>query len=261
MRILKFLYLLCVVFLYTAQSYAQPPITKVYRVDSRPLERIIRAGGFHSRGTNDDIARHVQGPDAFVPLEQETPADLSAFVATSTNREFTYEFGGSFPDDVHDPFYIYDIRPTANFYSVVLTLEHLYQQTGNDEYRRLISVFGDQAEYAAFGSIDISQVHGAQRYVYVSSRNTYVRNGDYIPNPSYQEAETYPNTGPYIQQVQSPSEIITSETYCASNWTSPTSYYPVRHAASTHEKYPFLTKLKVCHDSLSTIAFLNACFL
>ncbi|BET96671.1 enterotoxin A family protein [Xenorhabdus taiwanensis] len=258
MRILKLLYLLlCVVFLYTAQSYAQPPVYTVYRMDYRSLEEIIAAGGFRPLGTNDDVARHVQGIEPQNPLD---PAENSAFVATSTDRAFAYDWGSAFLDEQHDPFYLYDIRPTSNFYSVVLTLEHLYQQTNNERYRDLIRNFGYQQEYvAARGGIDITQIRGAQRFEYVRNTNDYVRSGGYINNPYYQQADTLPNTGPYIQRSQSPNEIITPVSYCAINLSLPR--YSIRLTASTQDKYPFLKKLKTCHDSLSTIAFLNAVFL
>ncbi|MBE8595207.1 enterotoxin A family protein [Xenorhabdus sp. BG5] len=252
MKILKFLYLLCVVFLYIAQSYAQPPINIVYRMDFRPLERIIRDGGFRPLGMNDDIAQHVQG------VEPQNEADRSAFVATSTDPEFVFEWGADF-DDEHDPFYIYDIRPTSNFYSVVSSLQYLYQQTDNNEYRRLINTFGYQSEYVAVGGIDISLVRGVWEYVYDNSTHYYVQSGDYIRNPSYQHDITEPNTGPYIQHSQPQNEVITAVSYCALNLSLPR--YSARLVAHTSDKYPFLKKLKICNDSLSTIAFLNASFL
>ncbi|CAM4007800.1 enterotoxin A family protein [Xenorhabdus thuongxuanensis] len=253
MRILKLFYLLCALFLYIAQSYAQPPIDRVYRMDFRPLERIIIDGGFLPLGTNDDIVQHVQGVD----LEGSIGGN-SAFVSTSTDREFAFEWGADF-NEAHEPFYIYDIRPTPNFYSVLLSLEYLYQQTDDSRYQNLINTFGHQAEYVALGGISIEQVYGMQEYVYDQGAGDYVERGGYIPNTLYRGVQTGPNAGPYIQHSQPQNEIITSVSYCALNLSLPR--YSVRLTASTHDKYPFLKKLKICHDSLSTITFLNVTIL
>ncbi|MBD1227854.1 enterotoxin A family protein [Xenorhabdus griffiniae] len=263
MNILKHLYLLCIVFLCTVQSYAQPPgqVYTVYRMDFRPLEKIIAEGGFRPWGTDDDVAQHVQ-EEEIEPQDEQAPdpANMSAFVATSADQRFAYEWGVESSYAQHEPFYIYSIRPTSNFYSVILTFKYLYQQTNNDKYLELIDDYGHQQEYiAAQGGIDITQVHGVQRYEYDISTRTYIKSGDFIPNPSYQQAVTVPNAGPYIQRTQPQNEIITAVSYCALNLSLPR--YSFRLVASTPDKYPFLKKVRICHDSLSTIAFLNASFL
>ncbi|CCW31450.1 exported hypothetical protein [Xenorhabdus nematophila F1] len=144
MEILKRLSLLSVLFLYTVQSHAQPPVpvTHVYRMDTRHPDTIFRSagGGFAPRGTNDDITEHVQE----VIFQGET-AEASIFVATSANRDWAIEWGVYFQDGDEEEFYIYDIRPTSNFYSVILTFQALYARTGNRQYLSLINtgrIFG-----------------------------------------------------------------------------------------------------------------------
>ncbi|MBC8950180.1 MULTISPECIES: hypothetical protein [Xenorhabdus] len=126
-------------------------------------------------------------------------------------------------------------------------------------YQRLIDTFGHQAEYVALGGISLEQVYGVQEYVYDEGEEDYVERGAYIPNTLYRDVQTGLNTGPYIQHSQPQNEIITSVSYCALNLSLPR--YSARLTASIHDKYPFLKKLKICHDSLSIIAFLNATIL
>ncbi|MDC9592404.1 enterotoxin A family protein [Xenorhabdus sp. IM139775] len=254
MKILKLLYLLCVLFLYTTQSYAQQQVNHVYRMDTRCPDEIFRSagGGFFPAGTNDNIVEHVQEYS-----DAGHRAAASAFVATTANREAAIEWGVDFQEG--RTFYVYDIRPTSRFYSVVLSLQRLYAQTGNRSYLRLIRIYEEQAEYVALGGIAVTQVQGAQEFLYDESSDSYVE-GRYRINNLYQDAETTANVTPYTPRSQLPSEVITSETYCALNLT--TSRYSARLTASTtHHKYPFLGKLKRCHDSLLTMAFLNASFL
>ncbi|REF26880.1 pertussis toxin subunit 1 [Xenorhabdus cabanillasii] len=251
MKILKLLSLLCVLFLCTAQSHAQQQVNRVYRMDSRSPAEIFRSagGGFSPRGTNDNIAEHIQEYS-----DAGHRAAASAFISTTVNQEVAIAWGVGFQDG--ETFYVYDIRPTFRFYSVVLSLQRLYAQTGNRNYLRLIRVYEDQAEYVALGGISVTQIHGAQAFLYDESSGSYIE-GSYILNNLYQDAETTANVSPYTPRSQLPTEIITPETYCALNLTLPR--YRVRLTASTH-KYPFLSKSRQCHDSLLTIAYLYTSF-
>ncbi|MEX0445144.1 enterotoxin A family protein [Xenorhabdus sp. SGI246] len=253
MRILKLFSLLCVLFLYISQSYAQQQVNKVYRMDTRPPERIFRTtgGGFSPWGTNNNIVEHVQ---EYGDIEHAAAA--SAFVSTTANEEVAIDWGVNFEN--RQTFYIYDIRPTTNFYSVILSLQNLYAQTGNTNYLRLINVYEDQEEYVAIRGIAVTQIRGAQEFLYDWVSNAYVE-GDYISNRVYQDLETTANVGPYISSTQLPREVVTTETYCALNLSTFSRRYD-RLAASTHT-YPFLRKWKQCHDGLSITAFLSASFL
>ncbi|MDX7992146.1 hypothetical protein [Xenorhabdus littoralis] len=258
MKILKLLSLLSVLCLYTAQSHAQPtaPVTHVYRMDSRLPDTIFRPppaegrpaeGGFAPRGTNDNIAEHVQE----VTFQGEV-AESSIFVATSANRDWTIHWGADFQDE--RPFYIYDIRPTSNFYSAILSFQALYARTGNRQYLNLINTYSEQEEYPARGGISVTQIYGAREFHYDSDIDDYVE-GEYTLNRYYVDIDTAANPGPYTPISQIPREIIVPETYCALNLSMPRD--SARFNART-DKYPFLRKLRLCHDSLLTIAFLGA---
>ncbi|MBD2786266.1 hypothetical protein ID858_08760 [Xenorhabdus sp. DI] len=94
----------------------------------------------------------------------EHRAAASAFVATTVDREVAIEWGVNFED--RNTFYVYGIRPTSRFYSTVLSLQRLYAQTGNRDYLRLIRIYEDQAEYVALGGIAVTQIQGAQEFLY-----------------------------------------------------------------------------------------------
>ncbi|CEE90839.1 hypothetical protein XNA1_2950002 [Xenorhabdus nematophila str. Anatoliense] len=88
------------------------------------------------------LAAQASGQE--VIFQGET-AEASIFVATSANRDWVIEWGVYFQDGDEEEFYIYDIRPTSNFYSVILTFQALYARTGNRQYLSLINtgrIFG-----------------------------------------------------------------------------------------------------------------------
>ncbi|WP_157879458.1 enterotoxin A family protein [Xenorhabdus poinarii] len=252
MRTLKVFSLLCILFLYTIQSYAQQPVDKVYRMDTRPPEEIFHPakGGFSPWGTNDNLVEHVQGV-----FDREHRATASAFVSTTTDRDFAINWGRGFGMEI---FYVYEIRPTANFYSVVRSLQRLYAQTGRREYWSLMNLCENQAEYVAIRGIGVTQIRGVHRFRYSENDHAYIED-DYLNNELYQNYRTEANPVAYIPTAQLPSEAITPETYCAMNLTA-SHRYSIRFAAKAHT-CPFLKERRQCHDALSTIAFLNASFL
>ncbi|MDX7999257.1 hypothetical protein FE394_08590 [Xenorhabdus sp. Reich] len=251
MKILKLLSLLSVLCLYTAQSHAQQtdPVTHVYRMDTRHPDTIFlpAQGGFAPWGTNDNIVEHVQ--DATLQGEN---AEASIFVSTSANRDWTIQWGVLFQG--REEFYIYDIRPTFNFYSAISSFQALYARTGDPRYFNLIDTYSAQEEYSARGGIPVTQIYGAREFHYDPDSGDYVE-GEYALNRYYVDIDTAANPTPYTPISQIPREIIVPETYCALNLSMPRD--SARFNART-DKYPFLRKLKLCHDSLLTIAFLSA---
>ncbi|WP_340611271.1 enterotoxin A family protein [Xenorhabdus bharatensis] len=249
MKILKFLTLLCILFLYTVQSYAQQPINHLYRMDTRtPIEIFGPIGrGFVSWGTNDDIVEHIQD----YSVSTQGRAAGSAFISTSVEREYVIEWGVDM--DLRSPFYIYDIRPTVNFYSVVRSLTRLYEITRNENYFHLISDYQEQQEYVAVGNIPVTQIRGAWEFLYDAINNEYVE-GSYIENMAYHDDTTRPNTEPYIQRSPLSGEVIEPSTSCA--------FYRTSHNHSAHtlirtNKYPFLKELILCRKILTEISPLS----
>ncbi|PHM47581.1 scabin-related ADP-ribosyltransferase [Xenorhabdus miraniensis] len=254
MRILKLFTLLCILFLYTAQSLAQQNVDTVYRIDSRPPQQIfILNGGFHPWGTNADLAEHIQD----YSLGTNQPAEGSAFVATTSNEEQAIEWGVMMSSSSEERFYVYNIRPTANFYSVVLSLQSFYARTGDRRYLELLNTYEEQKEYAAFNGISVTQIRRVDVYEYDPNRGDYGRTSS-ILNPLYQEVQTTANGNPFSQLPQLPREIVTPATYCAMNMTH-SHHYSASLAASTKTR-KFIKELSQCNASLSIMAFLYTSF-
>ncbi|MDC9613485.1 enterotoxin A family protein [Xenorhabdus khoisanae] len=254
MRLLKLFTLLCILFLYTAQSLAQQNVDTVYRVDSRPPERIfIPNGGFHPWGTNVDLAEHIQN----YSLGTDQPAEGSAFVATTTNEEQAIEWGVDMSD--RERFYVYNIRPTANFYSVVSSLQAFYDITSDQRYLELLDIYAQQQEYVALNGIPVTQIRGVDVYEYDPDSGDYGTTHS-IPNPLYQAVQTTANVRPFSQLPRLPREIVTPATYCAMNMThSPHSHYSASLVVSTNTP-KFIKELSQCNAGLSTMAFLYTSF-
>ncbi|MEQ1964169.1 enterotoxin A family protein [Xenorhabdus khoisanae] len=254
MRIKKLFTLLCILFLYTAQSLAQQNIVQVYRADSRPPQQIfIQNGGFHPWGTNADLAEHIQN----YSLGADQPAEGSAFVATTTNEEQAIRWGVEMSSPDEEPFYVYNIRPTANFYSVVLSLQAFYARTGDRRYLKLLNAYEEQREYAAFNGISVTQIRGVDVYEYDPNSGDYGTTHS-ISNPLYQAVQTTANVSAFSQLPQLPREIVSPATYCAMNMThSP--HYSASFAASTKTS-KFIKELSQCNAGLLTMAFLYTSF-
>ncbi|MDX7987137.1 hypothetical protein FE392_07300 [Xenorhabdus sp. 12] len=259
MKIKTLLSLFYLLFLYVVQSYAQTPpsVTRVYRMDTRNPNVIFRPaeGGFSPAGINDNIAKHVQVASFPNP---GPPEEASIFVSTSASRDFATRWGAGFLNG--ETFYVYEIRPTPNFYNTTLSLQALYDRTGNREYETLMETYEYQEEYAAREGIDVTQIYNAREFVYDPNSGGYVE-GALHENQYYQDADTTVNPDPYIPTSLIPSEVIEPVTYCALNRShSHFESYMARISKRT-DKYPFLKELKECHDSLLLDSFLSAIYL
>ncbi|CDL82990.1 enterotoxin A family protein [Xenorhabdus szentirmaii] len=262
MKIKTLLSLFCLLFLYTAQSYAQTPpsaVTRVYRMDTRNPNVIFRPveGGFSPAGTNDNIAEHVQVASFPNP---GPPEEASIFVSTSASRDFAIHWGSDF---LHgETFYVYEIRPTSNFYNAMSSLQALYNQTGNREYLTLIRAYEEQEEYAAREGIAVTQIVNAREFVYDPNTYRYVE-GELRVNQDYEEEDTTVNPDPYIPVSQAPStsHIIEPVTSCALNLDKFHFDHMMIRMSDKMDKYSFLKELKACHNSLLLNAFLNEIYL
>lgn len=171
---------------------ASAAISHVYRADMRPPEQVFR-DGFASFGTNTNFVDHILGLSGVAGNRD------SAFIPTSANRNSSMRFVSD-GVNVHGTYYLYDIRPTDNFYYATTTIYAIFDRAGYRISEELRSVLSQELEYSAYGSISGSQIRGVTAY----TRNSQGQlEGRYIANEYYIDSNTGPNDGNYV-----PSEII-----------------------------------------------------
>ncbi|EDV2568427.1 TPA: scabin-related ADP-ribosyltransferase [Salmonella enterica] len=175
-----------------------------YRSDSRAPTGPsgIFETGFHPWGENDNLLNHVEADS----LGEHDEALGSAFVATSTDVNVAFDISATEAGD-GTKFYIYEVRPTDNFYSVEISFREWGRKDSG--YLRALDNFGDQHEYVAFGGISREQIRKATLYqivngVSVSSGVEY--------NTHYQEITSAANLGPYPHMY--PSGAQTQYSMC-----------------------------------------------
>lgn len=215
----------------------------VYRTDVRPPTVLsdgspgIFSTGFREWGENDDLEQHVDGSS----LGREG-ADGSAFVATTTDLQFAT---GRFFTSLGAEFYVYEIRPTDNFYGVILTFESWGRSDAY--YRELAEDYRFQAEYAAFGGIASDQIIRATRYTVVNGQAV---RGNTVNNPSYQPAATVANGNPYPHRPPA-TNIWNPTVHCATSSSTHMSFGG--KATNNAESVPFDEKMKSCYRQLSVM--------
>ncbi|WP_410529529.1 hypothetical protein H0S68_25460 (plasmid) [Serratia sp. AXJ-M] len=178
-------------FLVTLSFFLSLPsqaINILYRSDQRAPEEVFRYG-FRNLGENDNILSHVEGESCISGTRD------SAFVATTTSNTFAERFSR----DVRagDPFWVYSIRPSNNFYSVYSSLMYAYNASHNDIFRRTAETFSEQGEYAAFGGVESRQIMGAWLYR-SNGPGVPATRLSYTVNPGYIDEDTHVNTEPYV---------------------------------------------------------------
>lgn len=220
--------------------------TYFYRSDSRAPtgnDGIFNTG-FIPWGENDNLLEHVEAAS----LGEHGGSPTSAFVATSTDSDVAVGVSASEEGDGTE-FYLYEVRPTDNFYSV----ETSFREWGRADagYLEALEDFGDQHEYAAFAGISSEQIRRATLY--------RIENGIPVPstvinNPHYREETSAANTGPYPHMYPSGDETQFSTTYaCANN----TAYASANESILLGEKGGFYKKMQKCNALLLAETFMD----
>lgn len=165
------------------------PIPLFYRADSRGPEDVF-INGFTSWGNNINFYAHVTGHST------EEGIQNSAFIATTASLDSAMSF---VKDRVLDTpgqiYYIYVIRPTNNFYSVELTVEHLYSIHNKIMHDILKETIKKEQEYAALSFIAPQQIKQADEIKY--NLDTHEYEDATIDNQNYNNIATYANANPY----------------------------------------------------------------
>jgi len=230
--------LFILIFLLIAASTLIASPSRVYRADTRPPDGAsgIFSTGFHPWGENDNLAQHVLG----FSLGEENQFG-SAFVATTADFEFAT---GPFFAEGRTGFWVYEIRPTNNFYSVVLSFEH-YVQT-DDYYQELLSDYRHQAEYAALGGIAREQIIRATYYSVENGRavpGVSEANSSYVPDSTAANDSYYPGAG-VVANPRSPILL------CANN----THFDSASNLVDSADSLTFEEKLMRCYRRFSSVA-------
>jgi cholera enterotoxin subunit A len=121
----------------------------LWRADSRDPEEIKKEGGFHAR---DPEKQHEYGLWKHVRAELKDVE--SGYVSTSSSKPFaeswsrrTLQGGGG---------YIYEIAPSSNMVDVTTIIGEFLKET----------IWENQHEFAAVGSIQFAQIKGWQKFTF-----------------------------------------------------------------------------------------------
>ncbi|MBD2801095.1 hypothetical protein ID854_11675 [Xenorhabdus sp. M] len=264
MKIVKLLTLLFVLFLYATQSLA---VVFFYRVDYRPFTRISANNppGFNAWGTNDDLLRHVEGASLGGSNPTSPASEQSAFISTTSDLNQAISLGETITISGIEglgrlPFYIYEIRPTDNFYSVERSFRYYEQQTGDTEiYNQMLAAFGDQREYAAYLHIPIAQIHRVIRYDYNAERNRY-EVAQTVDNEDYVDAPTGPNPGPYPRiPASGPAAYLPPDILCtiSLNNSSSMSRFFTRSLSEPVDYVTTMKNRKRCHIMMEEMSSIS----
>ncbi|MDE9553291.1 hypothetical protein KKJ06_20080 [Xenorhabdus bovienii] len=218
--------------------------TFFYRADSRAPTGTdgIFDMGFHPWEENDNLLEHVEAAS----LGAHGGAPTSAFVATSTDSNVAVDIYADGEGD-GTVFYLYEVRPTNNFYSVETSFREWGRTDGG--YLEALDDFGDQHEYVAFAGISREQIRSATLY--------RIENGMPVPsivtnNPNYQEVTSAANTDPYPHMYPSGAQTQFSTTYACANSTS---YSSASRSEILKPEEKFYKKMQKCNALILAEAF------
>lgn len=196
MFIPKCFYGILIFFSFISSSWSINPAHIVYRVDTRNITEIQRAGGMwprYEQGRPDDyLIHHFDGES----VEDGT----SNFVSTSrTLADAVSHALFRLDDDNRETYYIYAIRPNTNFYDVDASLQAARNNTSDAQvrmrYNGLLRDYAGMEEIVARGGIRSDQIiqYAELRYDMLPPQNqsrTFLFSDSYwasrwLNNPSY----------------------------------------------------------------------------
>jgi hypothetical protein len=245
-----------------AHAFA-PPITQVYRADSRPPE-VVFQHGFTGRGGNLDVLAHSRLNSCMV----DDPRAASAFVGMSADEseatlfatEQLEEQPGRNPDA---GLWIYTIRADATFFSVPRLVERVVEagaaqrQGYTPDDARIAGQLLQNTEIV--GEAEVLATHVPSTLVIQAYRvwldpNDELDYGQALRNPSYIAANTqaesegvplnaYIPPGSLAQHDDAPPPATTCAMSCDgahSSWQRATRSYPKLQCKSTPGLTPLL---------------------
>ena len=117
MAVLMPRYVLCCLLFSAAAAEVEDLPEFVYRADRRG-PKVVFETGFPALGNNANLLEHLSG----VSCSKDEGQGTSAFVDTTASLTFAIKWGKMFDRTFEEPFYVYEIRPTKNFYDCAESL-------------------------------------------------------------------------------------------------------------------------------------------
>lgn len=201
--------LLC---LFSTLLHAKPVYT-VYRADSRAYGDVFQ-NGFQAWGNNINFNAHILG------ISTATGSRNSAFISTTSSEDVADRFARERTLVLSQPYYIYNIRPTNNFYSALNTMYHLYDLHNVRVPNTTRATLAKEQEYAAYSYISPVQIRSVTVLEYVDG----VIHQLIVLNPHYQYDVTHTNTSPYTgsdsDQLNVSPRLLVSPSGLGASFTS-----------------------------------------
>ncbi|MEE8659043.1 hypothetical protein CGLAMM_08175 [Acetobacteraceae bacterium EV16G] len=177
--------------LFASASYAIDTPMQVYKVSFQPPETVFNAG-FVSPGHDRDLIRYVSGVS--------TGDEHSGYISTlEWIVDATSISEATARRNPERPIYIYEIRPTENFFNVGQSILQAWRvlppgaarEQVNDLY--LATRHWSRTTWAASAAIAGDQIYGARRYYWNNGQPHF---GPRIVNPNYYYLPPESSRGP-----------------------------------------------------------------
>lgn len=169
------------------------PVSKVYRADSRPPSEVF-SSGFHAWGTNINFNAHILG------VSGRRGSRNSAFIPTTSIVNRANAFAIDLLNVSRDRrSYVYNIRPTANFYSASTTMYYIYDESKKRVPDDVRSVLVEEQEYSAYQHIPPELIESVTIHERLSDNTistSIVRNMNYRPDNTTSNEEPFTTRPP-----------------------------------------------------------------
>lgn len=181
-EIINRVFLLFFLLSFSALSIAYDNPMILYRIDNRAPDFVFN-NGISSWGWNDNVVDHIDGAS----IENRS----SIYVSTTESMNVINRMALSLiRDGAASNYWIYEIRPTSNFYSISNSIAQAILSTNDDDLRAnyisLRDTIAWEREWAAVRHIRYDQVISA-RPIHLNSNNQIVL-GERNYNLAYREA-------------------------------------------------------------------------
>lgn len=145
--------------------------------------------GFIPLGDNNNLYQHVTGASCF-----DRDAN-SRFISTSSSESMAMEMANA-DTPIGSHYYLYRIRPTANFYNSMNSIQAAMNRTNDERFFEAYLYYMLEDEWLAEGGIRAEQIHSAREYQSHGPHQEAIFIREY-QNSAYIDAESVPNNSIY----------------------------------------------------------------
>ncbi|CAK7193074.1 Pertussis toxin subunit 1 [Commensalibacter sp. Nvir] len=188
---MKFILTILLAFSFISSSAYAISYRQVYRADTLTPD-IVFQKGLQPPGNNMNLEYHVTG---WSSSRYDSIVRNSAFVSTAS----TITLPINLIRDIIQPgqyYYLYDIRPTDNFYSVSLSMRDLAEFQHVTLSPELIERMDQENAYVSYGGVPPSLIERAEIF-YRDPGTDQIENVGVRTNPNYVDADTRTNENPF----------------------------------------------------------------